>query len=192
MPPNRRLATLSSINELRHRSLSNDRVGVHVRRITKADAARLKRVRLAALEESPSAFGSTHAAEANRPDDEWVERASSGSEGSERATFFAQLDDEVVGLAGGYREAPSSVTVHLVSMWVAPHARKRGVGATLVDAVIAWAIEMTATSVSLWVTRGNTAAEKLYCSKGFVTTGELQPLPSDSSKDEAKMRLSLQ
>jgi GNAT superfamily N-acetyltransferase len=151
----------------------------------------LKRVRLAALADAPSAFGSTYAAEANRPEAEWVQRASVGSEGADRAMFFAQIDDEIVGLVGGYREEPSSVTVHLVSMWVAPLARQRGVGAALVDAVIAWAAETNATRVSLWVTQGNTAAETLYRSKGFVASGEIQPLPSDPSKEEAEMELSL-
>lgn len=164
---------------------------MQVRRITGRDAALLKQVRLAALEDAPSAFGSTHAAEATRPEAEWVQRASAGSEGCDRATFFAALDDEVVGLIGGYRDGPSSATVELVSMWVAPHVRNRGVGAALVDAVTAWAIETDATTVSLWVTRGNTPAETLYISKGFVTTGEVQPLPSDSSRDEARMELSL-
>jgi GNAT superfamily N-acetyltransferase len=164
---------------------------MHVRRIAKDDAALLKRVRLAALEEAPSAFGSTHAAESNRPDAEWEQRAAAGSEGSDRTTFVAAVDNEVVGLVGGYREEPSSATVELVSMWVAPHARKRGVGAALVDAVIGWAAATNATTIGLWVTRGNTPAERLYNSKGFVTTGEIQPLPSDPSKDEARMELPL-
>jgi predicted GNAT family acetyltransferase len=76
-------------------------------------------------------------------------------------------------------------------MWVAPHVRNHGVGAALVDAMTAWAIATNGASMSLWVTRGNTAAERLYTSKGFVTTGEVQPLPSDSSRDEARMELSL-
>lgn len=164
---------------------------MQVRRVRKGDAALLKHVRLAALEEAPSAFGSTHAAETNRPEVEWAQRAIAGSEGSDRATFFALLDDEVVGLVGGYRDEPSSATVEVVSMWVAPHVRNRGLGAALVDAVTAWAIETNATSISLWVTCGNTAAATLYRSKGFTATGEIQPLPSDLSRDEAKMELSL-
>lgn len=168
-----------------------DAVGVEVRRITSLDAARLKQVRLAALEEAPSAFGSTYRSEANRPDAEWVQRAVAGSQGSGRATFFAQLDDEVVGLVGGYREEPSSPIVELVSMWVAPHVRGRGVGVLLVDAVTAWAIETNATSIALWVTRGNTPAERLYESKGFIATGEAKPLPSDSSRYEDRMMLLL-
>lgn len=164
---------------------------MEVRRITPRDANHLKQLRLAALKEAPSAFGSTYGLEADRPDAEWVQRAVAGSRGSDRATFFAQLDDEFVGLVGGYREEPSSPSVELVSMWVAPHVRGRGVGAVLVDAVKAWAIETNATSISLWVTSGNTPAERLYISMGFVATGEVKPLPSDSSRDESRMELPL-
>ncbi len=157
------------------------------RRIATRDGARLKNVRLAALKEAPSAFGSTYRSEANRSDGEWAERAIAGSQGSDRATFFAQLDGDFVGLVGGFREEPSSPIVELVSLWVAPDFRGRGVGGLLVDAMTAWAIETNATSVSLWVTRGNTTAERLYGAKGFVATGEVQPLPSDSANDEIRM-----
>jgi GNAT superfamily N-acetyltransferase len=185
------LGDTPSTTRLRHTSPAEDGVVVNVRRIAKREAAHLKEVRLAALEEAPSAFGSTHAAEANRPEAEWVQRAAAGSRGSDRATFLAQLDDEFVGLVGGYRQEPSSAIVELVSMWVAPHVRGSGVGAALVDAVRAWATETNASSISLWVTRGNTPAERLYSSKGFVATGEVQPLPSDSSRVEARMELTL-
>ena len=177
--------------QLRYRARSDDAVRVEVRRITTLEGARLKQVRLAALEEAPSAFGSTYLSEANRTDAEWAQRAVAGSRGNDRATFFAQLDDELVGLAGGYREEPSSPIVDLVSMWVAPHVRGRGVGTLLVDAVTAWALETNATSIALWVTHGNTFAERLYGSKGFIATGEVQPLPSDSSRDEFRMTLLL-
>ena len=164
---------------------------MEVRRITPLDGARLQRVRLAALEEAPSAFASTHQSEANRPEAEWALRAVAGSQGSDRATFFAQIDDEPVGLVGGYRETPSSPIVDMVSMWVAPHVRGRGVGALLVEVVTTWAIETNASSISLWVTRGNAPAERLYRSMNFVATGEVQPLPSDSTRDEVRMLLTL-
>lgn len=160
---------------------------MEVLRVAAGDAARLKQVRLAALEEAPSAFGSSYDAEAGRPDAEWVQRAVAGSHGSDRATFFARRDDEVVGLVGGYRTEPSASTVELVSMWVAPLVRGRGVGALLVDAVTSWAIDTDASSISLWVTCGNTPAERLYESKHFVPTGELRPRPSDPAANEARM-----
>lgn len=149
------------------------------------DWRRLKAVRLAALAESPSAFGSTHAAEAAMTDDAWAARAADGASGSERATFFALDGDEVVGLVGGFLEGPGEM--HLVSMWTAPTARRRGVGRRLVAAVLEWAEESGAETVGLWVTRGNDAAELLYASMGFVRNGEHQPLPSDPCKDEVRM-----
>lgn len=181
----------STRTRLQDRAGLDEGVGVEVRRVTSTDAARLKRVRLAALEDAPSAFGSTHEAEATQSDDDWAQRAIAGSGGSGRATFFAQLDDQIVGLVGGHRETQASPVVELVSMWVAPHVRGHGVGALLVEAVTTWARETNATKVSLWVTSGNTPAELLYESKGFVRTGERQPLPSDPSRDEARMDLTL-
>jgi len=50
-------------------------MGVAVRRITGDEGPDLQRVRLAALADSPSAFGSTLDAESDRPASEWADRA---------------------------------------------------------------------------------------------------------------------
>lgn len=159
-------------------------MAVAVRRIRPDDGALLKRVRLTALLDTPSAFGSSHADEDGRPDEEWDARATAGSESAERSTFFAFDGDEVVGLVGGHRPDLAVDEVDLVSMWTSPAARRRGVGRALVHAVLAWA---GCSPVSLWVTRGNDPAYALYASLGFVETGEHQPLPSDPCKDEIRM-----
>ena len=158
--------------------------------MTTDDAALLRTIRLAALADAPSAFGSTFAAESDRPDAEWQERADAGAAGRMRAMWFA-LDerDDAVGLVGGYRETADAEEVELVSMWVAPEARRRGVAQALIAEVVAWARETGAASVRLWVTCGNDAAESLYRAVGFVDTGEQQPLPSDPSKDERRLTL---
>jgi len=162
---------------------------VVARRVTPADTVRLKRVRLAALQESPSAFGSTYAAESGRPTDEWAERARAGSEGTARTTYFAERDGEVVGLVGAYRDSPSASRVELVSMWVAPSARRGGVGLVLVQAVTEWARTTGAREVGLWVTEGNAAAEALYLSAGFVHTRATKPLPWDPTQQELELTL---
>jgi hypothetical protein len=54
-------------------------VDVTVRRVRADEGPVLKAIRLAALLESPSAFGSTHAAEVDQPDDDWTSRASLGA-----------------------------------------------------------------------------------------------------------------
>ena len=151
----------------------------------------LKSVRLAALSESPSAFGSSHAAEVSLPDEHWTSRAVLGAAGGQTTTYLAVADEAVVGIVAAYRPDPATSSVELVSMWVSPLHRRAGIAAQLVDGVIDWARDTDGTSVSLWVTRGNDPAVSLYESAGFELTGERQPLPSDPSKDELRMRRTL-
>lgn len=162
-----------------------------VRRIRPGEADALRLVRLAALAESPSAFGSTYAGESSLTIEDWSDRARAGSDGSERATFLAVADDGIVGLVGGYRPEAASAVVELVSMWTHPTVRRTGVGRLLVNAVLDWARACGAREVQLWVTRGNTAAEFLYRAMGFTETGDYQPLPSDPCQDETRMAVAL-
>jgi len=163
---------------------------VVVRRVTPADGALLRDVRLRALQDTPSAFASTYAAEATLTAAEWDERAAGGARGTERFTAVAFDGEECVGLVGGFRndEDGHHADIDLVSMWVAPEHRGSGVADALVDAVLAWARdEAKADVVELWVTRGNDRAQRFYERCGFVETGDVQPLPSDPCKDEVRM-----
>jgi RimJ/RimL family protein N-acetyltransferase len=157
---------------------------ISTRRIRPDDARLLKRVRLAALLDSPSAFASTFERESKATDERWDELATERSAGTDHATFFAQAGDDVVGLVGAHRV--DAQTVDLVSMWIVPVARGRGVGAVLVETVVEWADGST---VELWVTKGNDAAQRLYERCGFEVAGDVQALPSDPCKDEVRMRL---
>jgi RimJ/RimL family protein N-acetyltransferase len=159
-----------------------------VRRVRTDEGPLLKSVRLAALADSPSAFGSSYAAEAEQPDDHWTHRAMLGAAGERSVTFFAIADESVVGLVSAYRPDPVRLSVELVSMWVAPAHRRAGIAAELVRAVVGWAHQTGMATVELWVTRGNDAAVRLYESAGFRPTGDHQPLPSDPCKDELRMR----
>jgi GNAT superfamily N-acetyltransferase len=159
-----------------------------VRRIRPDEGRALRDVRLAALADAPSAFGSTYARESLLTAEDWTDRARAGSAGSERATFFAVSDDGVVGLVGGFRLEPNSARVELVSMWTRPVARRAGVGRLLVHAVLDWARTCGVQAVELWVTRGNVGAERLYRAMGFVDAGDYQPLPSDPGREEVRMR----
>jgi len=163
-------------------------VQLTVRRIRADEGPALRVVRLAALLDAPSAFGSTHQAEEAQPAQHWTERARQGSAGDASATFFATVDDRIVGLVGAYRPDPNLAVVELVSMWTAPEARRTGAGRRLVDAVLDWASTASADSVELWVTQRNDPAIALYRSAGFRETGDQQALPSDPRKNEVRMR----
>jgi ribosomal protein S18 acetylase RimI-like enzyme len=163
-------------------------VDVTVRRVRADEGPVLKAIRLAALLESPSAFGSTHAAEVDQPDDHWAARASLGAAGRHNAIYLAIVDQSIIGIVGGYRPDPAGSSIELVSMWVSPMQRRAGIAAKLVEAVVGWAGEIKATSVDLWVTRSNDAAVRLYEAAGFRETNEHQPLPSDPCRNEQRMR----
>ena len=62
----------------------------------------------------------------------------------------------------------------LLSLWVAPFARGRGVSDALVTSVCDWAREMGAERVALHVVEGNDPASGLYLRHGFVDMG---PVP---------------
>ena len=113
---------------------------VLVRETVTGDWQALRDIRLEALRDAPAAFGSTYEREALPGEAHWRDRISRGG------TFLAYLPDlsasEPAGLIGGYQEDP--VTVELVSMYVRPSARGRGVGEALVATVIGWATRKAA------------------------------------------------
>jgi GNAT superfamily N-acetyltransferase len=165
---------------------------VLVRATVTDDWQALRDIRLEALRDAPAAFGSTYERESGRGEAHWRDRIARGG------TFLAFVPDtgipevsasEPAGLIGGYQENPA--TVELVSMYVRPRARGRGVGDALVAAVIGWARDQNAAEVHLWVTEANAPARALYERCGFTLTGERQPLPSDPSLGEVAMSRSL-
>lgn len=157
-----------------------------IRRVTLDDVDVYRSVRLRALQDSPSAFASTYAAEHARPLHAWAERVSGAAAGDDRATFLAFDGGDCVGLAGGV-EDHLGADRQLVSMWVAPTHRGSGVAAGLVAAVLAWAEDAGARSIGLWVTRENPRARRFYERAGFTVTGDVQPLPSDPCQEEIRM-----
>jgi ribosomal protein S18 acetylase RimI-like enzyme len=148
---------------------------VLVRETKLADWPALRGIRLMALADAPEAYASTYAQEEAYADAEWRARSAGGN------AFLAYVPEisasEPVGLAGNYEAEPG--IIQLVSVWVRPQARGRGVGVALVVAVTGWAKARDATAVHLWVNENNIPARRLYERCDFVPTGERGPLPSN-------------
>jgi|SRR5580693_8645278 ribosomal protein S18 acetylase RimI-like enzyme len=158
---------------------------VVVREVSPGEWETLRDIRLAALKDSPDAFGSSYARESVFSEDNWRDRLTSGA-----TTFFAELADvpEPVGLAGVYEV---DGLADLVSMWVCPAVRGQGIGDALVNAASDWAKSQGYDSLLLWVTESNTPARRLYERCGFTPTGERQPLPSNPDLPEIQLSRSL-
>nr|BFE58646.1 hypothetical protein GCM10020063_031720 [Dactylosporangium thailandense] len=73
-----------------------------------------------------------------------------------------------LGIAGAWVAAADPATTHLISMWVVPAARGRGIAAHLADAVTRWAHDHGHDTVELELACGNTAAMNAYLRCGFT------------------------
>jgi ribosomal protein S18 acetylase RimI-like enzyme len=122
-----------------------------------------RELRLAALAESAAAFGST-LAEWTGPGD--TEQRWRGRLSSVPYNIVLRSGGVPAGMVSAYVQADG--TVELISMWVAPSARGRGVGDAAIRAVVAWA---GSREVVLSVKTGNAPAIALYRRHGFVDAG---------------------
>jgi RimJ/RimL family protein N-acetyltransferase len=159
---------------------------LEVRRVHPDDVETYRDIRLRALQDAPSAFASTYAAEAAEPLAKWVDQVAQSATGTERATFLALDGGRCVGLVGCGRD-DRDADRQLVSMWVAATHRGTGVATALVSAILSWAGQAGAARIGLWVTSDNVRARRFYERMGFTATGEVQPLPSDPRQEEVRM-----
>ena len=138
-------------------------------------------LRLAALQESAFAFGSQYADWADAPEERWRERlAAPGA-----YQVIASIDGTPAGMAGGFADDDEA---ELVSMWVAPTGRGKGVGNALMTAIEDWARSTGATTLKLSVVPGNDPAHNLYLRHGYADTDEPGDLMADGVRRELVMR----
>jgi ribosomal protein S18 acetylase RimI-like enzyme len=150
-------------------------------------AADYKAVRLRALLDSPSAFGSTYAKESLLTDADWEKRAAQWNSVDRSTAYLARDGDDACGLVAGFLDQDEPNRAHLVSMWVAPTRRRRGVGRLLVRAVLDWGKSRGAANLTLMVTSNNDAALRFYQRLGFAKTGRTEPYPNDPALLELEM-----
>ena len=154
--------------------------------ITSELTAKYRTVRLRALQDTPLAFGSTYEREVGLTDEEWAARAARCSGGRD-VGFMARCDGEFVGLALCLVDGEDGAVGDLISMWVAPEARKSGVGRMLIDAIVAWAAGHGMKMLRLMVTSVNDGAMEFYRRLGFERTGRTEPYPNDPAVVEYEM-----
>jgi ribosomal protein S18 acetylase RimI-like enzyme len=149
---------------------------IAVRRIRADEGDLLRVIRLAALEDSPNAFGET--SEHARLSD-WNARAIEGAAFFDRALFVAVLGARPIGMVFVKCASPPD-PASLQGMWVNADFRRRGVGRSLVDHGVAFLRTAGQTELALWVTRGHHEAFDFYRSIGFRGTGASEALRSGS------------
>jgi ribosomal protein S18 acetylase RimI-like enzyme len=143
---------------------------VEVRAVRPDEWQSLRELRLRALTEDATAFGQTLEKARARNDDDWRRYA---HDGERSVTFVGVAAGGFVGMSRG--RVLEGGDAGLYGMWVAPGARRGGVGRRLVVAVLEWARTQGVARVVLDVAEERPAARALYASCGFRDTGVRRP-----------------
>ena len=143
-------------------------------------------IRLRALAESPSAFGSTYHRELAFTEDIWRSRLEDPDQVAVLAIDGSAPAGLPVGMAAGYPDEPG--LLHVVAMWVDPKARGQRVAHLLLTALDEWAATHHR-GLHLDVNITNRAARRSYERFGFVGTGETRPLREGSPESVERMVL---
>jgi ribosomal protein S18 acetylase RimI-like enzyme len=132
---------------------------------------RLRSIRLLALRDSPDAFGTTLEEAMGWGADVWCDQLRS------RPTIVAVQNGADAGIARWALDQTQFDTAWLLSMWVAPAARRAGIGSALISAIVERARAAGVSRLLLDVADDNVAAVALYEANGFVPNGEVGTLP---------------
>jgi GNAT superfamily N-acetyltransferase len=147
-----------------------------------SDWATYRELRLRSLRESPDAYGSTYAFEADFSAELWQQRLAGAT------TFLAALDGDrgaPIGTATGLGRDGDDVPV--VGMYVVPDRRGSGCAHRLLDAVADLAREQAARRLVLCVTDLSGPAGRCYRRYGFVPTGNRHPMARDQDLVEVEL-----
>jgi ribosomal protein S18 acetylase RimI-like enzyme len=171
-------------------------VTTEIRRIAGDDWRLWRQLRLEALSEAPYAFSSSLADWQGNGDREqrWRDRLD-----DVEYNLVAYLDGVPAGMVSGVCSPEGQP--ELISMWVAPFARGRGVGDALVEAVIRHAAadnsgdpsgssgnrSRNPSEVVLSVMAGNDHAIAMYMRHGFVDAGEDTREAAPGERNERRM-----
>lgn len=125
-------------------------------------------IRLLALKNDPYAFGSSNEEEINLSETDWRNRI--------KAVQFAIINGEVVGLIGLLRgdNLANKHCGHIISLWVKPTLRGRGIAKKLVEKLQKLAQSSGIRKLSLHVSITQPAALRVYENLGFKHVGLLK------------------
>jgi RimJ/RimL family protein N-acetyltransferase len=171
----------------------SSRLSMNIRRLTPSDASAFQSLRLAGLNEAPTAFGSSYAEEKDQPTSAVATRLENRVD---QAVFGAFSGQDLVGVVALGKERMNNLAHKgfIWGMYVKPQFRGSGVARALLEQALAFAATVPGMrQVNLSVNSSNAAAARLYESVGFRAFGHERGamLINGELHDETHMSLQL-
>ncbi len=143
----------------------------------------MRRLRLEALADAPTAFAETLAESESVAEAVWRGRAVPTDE---QVTLVAVDGESWIGMCAVLRD-PEADRARLVAVWVHPAYRRQGVVASLIDAAVSWCEHRQVGRLTTAVNETNLPAAAAYRSAGFVETGERKAMANHAGHFEIVM-----
>jgi ribosomal protein S18 acetylase RimI-like enzyme len=153
---------------------------VTIRPVRDDEWRRWRETRLRMLRDDADFFATRYEDMVREPDATWREWVAEASAGDQKTLFVAEEDGRWLGVVGAFARV-NPLEVQLISMWVDPQARGRGVARDLIRAVARWTRERGSARVVLFVQEANQPAQQLYERAGFRPTGDRAPVSAGRS-----------
>ena len=162
-------------------------MSIELRAVSADDWRAWRSVRLAALTDAPGAFGSRLRDWADAPECRWRNRLSIA--GAIDLLAVDAAENAPVGMATGTPPKDSAGRAELISMWVDPAVRSRGVATALITAIARWAESTGAATLALSVMSDNVAARRTYEKNGFLVSEEAGDLLTGGQRELVMLRI---
>lgn len=142
-------------------------------RVAQADEwPEFRRLRLMALQQHPSFFGSDYAQNAAEPDRYWQERMAN-LDPTKQQMFVAVAESQFVAMVGirRFTDPKSSHQADIWGVYTEPNWRGYGLSRQLLGMAEAWAWQQSVQIIRLAVNVANTSAIQLYTRCGYTVYG---------------------
>lgn len=156
-----------------------------VRLTVEEDWEILKTVRLESLLDRPDVFLATYDTAEKYSQSQWRDRA---SHKTQYQYILAIQATRAIGIIGGTQNP--ALEFNVVTMWVNPEFRGKGIADLLISAIKNLAISKGHSRIVLSVSQNNSRAVSLYSRHGFVFIPEWESVALSSGEKNKKMECS--
>ncbi|NTV91794.1 MAG: amino acid adenylation domain-containing protein [Chlorobiaceae bacterium] len=160
---------------------------VVIRSVGRGESRLFRDISLRSIRESPDAFVATLDQVQHEPLTYWEQLLDFIVDSPLDTMVLACIEQRCVGFAAARIYSNDPYLTQLRWMWVDSDFRGKGLGSRLLEKVIEWSQSRGAQKMDLWVSESQSAAIRLYTSKGFVDTGERGFLRQGSALRARKM-----